>query len=1072
MTSHNDSSIFTNLPGSTLLDRFKSILPIAQSLDVVVGYFRMSGFNQLYEAFDSVDQIRILVGLSVDQQTFTFIDQVNNSQQQQRELDILAGQEVREIYAKTIAEEVNAVHDERAIRESHRMFVDMISRGKLEIRAHKERNIHAKVYIVRNRPSSPDYGRFITGSSNFSANGFVDQYEFNVEFKQRREVEAAEEIFEKWWSEGVDVTQEYVDAGKQTGPLNDEISPYQMYLKFLTEYFRNHLVDRPIYDSGEFGGGGFKKLQYQIDAVLAAQHILTSYGGVFLADVVGLGKTYMAALLALQLDGPCLVIAPPALLNEKSAGSWVNVFRSMGVSRYKCVSIGLLQKTIEEGVADFKYVIVDESHRFRTSDNQRFSDLKEICQGKGVILLSATPYNNRPEDILSQLSLFQDPLASTIPGVRNLNEFFKRLSDRFNGVTRIDDPALYLKISQQNAQELRNKVLRYVMVRRTRSEIAEYYADDLRAQNITFPEVKDPIPLFYQLTPTESRVYDQTITILKPGGLHYARYQPITQMYYTGRFDKQAEQGARNLAGFMRILLVKRLESSFFAFKQTLHRFVQSYEYMLQSLDQGWVYTSKTHSRKIFEFIERGDFDSIDELVADERIEKYPSQEFTPLFRQHLIEDLESLRAIQQDWQAIQRDPKWEEFRRVLQTPRNDDLDFQRGKLVIFSEFSDTAQQLVEHLQTIEPRTRLYSSKSKDNDRDWVVQNFDANVPLDKQVDDVRIIVTTDVLAEGVNMHRSRVVINYDLPWNPSKMMQRVGRVNRVGTKFPTLYTVNFFPSDQGNDQIALTQSARAKITAFIHLLGNDARLLEEDEEIVSHQYFDNLNSKSTITGPDESQSELQYLRIIMQIKEHQPELYQQIIKLPRKIFTVRRRNHIRQTGLVSYFRHGELDRFWYSEPGHQPIELDFFAMATYLQATDQEHRGSINEISMFDLLNEHKRAEAAERQSHQRTNTTVTGNASRILARLNDRQLKLAIQPVADKRTFVDRVKRAIQAGRLDTTRLRRIHDGLSQTNNPDQILTVLRTNVPDSFLGEARPSAAKLPSEYDGVVLAEYFE
>lgn len=1070
MSAHNDDAIFTNQPGSTLLDRFKSVLTVAQSLDVVVGYFRMSGFNQLYESLNTVDTIRILVGLSVDQQTFTFIDQVN--QAQQSELNILSSQEIRETYAKTIADEVNAVHDERAIRESHRMFVEMIQSGKLEIRAHPSRNIHAKVYIMRNRPGHTDYGRFITGSSNFSANGFVDQYEFNVEFKQRRDVQPAERIFEQWWSEGVDVTQEYVDAGKQTGPLNDEITPYQMYLKFLAEYFRNHLVDRPIYDSGEFGGGGFKKLQYQIDAVFTAQHILTSYGGVFLADVVGLGKTYMAALLALQLDGPCLVIAPPALLDSTSAGSWVNVFRTMGVSRYKCVSIGKLRQTIDEGIADFKYVIVDESHRFKSEDTERYSYLKEICQGKGVILLSATPYNNRPEDILSQLSLFQDPLASTIPGMRNLRDFFNRLSGRIQGVSRVDDPEIYLELSRQNAQELRNKVLRYVMVRRTRSEIAEFYADDLKAQNIIFPEVKDPVPLFYQLTPDESRIYDRTIEMLKPGGLHYARYQPITKLYYTGKFDKQAEQGARNLAGFMRILLVKRLESSFFAFKQTLRRFIQSYEYMLQSLDQGWVYTSKTQSRKVFEFIERGDFDSIDELVADERAEKYAAQDFTPLFRQHLLEDLEVLQAIEHDWRTLDRDPKWDTFQQILHTKIANDLDMRREKLVIFSEFSDTAEQLVAHLQTIEARTMLFSSRSKHDERERVVKNFDANVPAENQVDDARIIVTTDVLAEGVNMHRSRVVINYDLPWNPSKLMQRVGRVNRVGTRFPALYTLNFFPSDQGNDEIALTQSARAKITAFIHLLGNDARLLDEDEEIVSHKYFDNLNSKSTITGPDESQSELQYLRVIMQIKEQQPELYHQIMNLPRKIFTVRRGDSTRQTGLVSYFRHGELDRFWYSEPGNQPIELDFFAMATYLQATDKEPRGRINEISMFDLLNEHKRAEADERQSHQHTNMTVTGNASRILARLNDRQLKLAIQPVAEKRVFVERVKRAIQAGRLDTTRLKRIHDGLSKTNNPDEMLNLLRINVPDSFLGEARQSVAKRPNEYDGVVLAEYFE
>lgn len=1071
MTTNNDNGVYTNEKGSTLLDRFKSVLTVAQALDVVVGYFRMSGFNQLFESFKTVDEIRILVGLNIDQQSFTFIDQLNQAKQLQLDL---AQQEVREVYAKTISDEVNSVHDERAIRESHRMFMDMIQSGKLKIRAHPSRNIHAKVYIIRNRqPPSPDYGRVITGSSNFSANGFVDQYEFNVELKDQSQVVKSLAIFEEWWKDSVDVTQEYVDAGRTTGPLNDEITPYHLYLKFLTEYFRNHLVDRPMIDTGEFGGGGFKKLQYQIDAVLAAQHILASYGGVFLADVVGLGKTYMAALLALQLDGPCLVIAPPALLNSASAGSWVNVFRSMGVSRYKCVSIGKLQQTIDDGIADFKYVIVDESHRFKSNSAERYSLLKEICQGKGVILLSATPYNNHPGDIYSQIALFQDPLASTIPGVRNLNEFFSRLAGRIKGVDRSEDPETYLTLSRQNAQELRNKVLRYVMVRRTRSEIAEFYAKDLKAQNIIFPEVKDPISLFYQLTPHEDRIFENTIKMLERGNLHYARYQPITKEYYKGRIGKPSDQGADNLAGFMRILLVKRLESSFFAFKQTLRRFIQSYEYMLSSFDAGWVYTSKNASGKLFDLLERGDFDSIDALIEDERVEKYPAEDFTPLFRKHLVEDLETLRAIEADWHTIDRDPKWEEFKRAVQTTRIDDLDLRRDKLVIFSEFSDTAAQLVAHLQTIEPRTKLFSSRSKENDRDWVVRNFDATVSADQQSDDVRIIVTTDVLAEGVNMHRSRVVINYDLPWNPSKLMQRVGRVNRVGTKFPYLYTINFFPSEQGNNEIALTQSARSKITAFIHLLGNDARLLEEDEEIVSHGYFDELTSGQTVKTADESgASELKYLRLIMQIKQEQPELYKMIMQLPRKIFSVRKAQSGHERGLVSYFRHGELDRFWYSATTQDPREIDFFEMVQYLECLANEPRGKLNELTFFEMLTRHKQAESDERHAVDDNATSLAGNASRIIRLLSDKQFRLSIAPVAEKRMFVERVKRAIQAGRLDDIRLRKIHDALSRTDNPDVMIAALRTHVPESFLRDPNQPQSRTQTGYDGVVLAEFVE
>jgi superfamily II DNA/RNA helicase len=142
----------------------------------------------------------------------------------------------------------------------------------------------------------------------------------------------------------------------------------------------------------------------------------------------------------------------------------------------------------------------------------------------------------------------------------------------------------------------------------------------------------------------------------------------------------------------------------------------------------------------------------------------------------------------------------------------------------------------------VEEKTLLFSSASSAELRRAVIANFDAN--SQSPSDDYRILVTTDVLAEGVNLHRSATVINYDIPWNPSRMMQRIGRVNRFGTKFKTIFTYNFFPTDEGNDEIALTESAKSKIHAFITLLGNDARLLTGDEQITSHNLFDRINSK------------------------------------------------------------------------------------------------------------------------------------------------------------------------------------------------------------------------------------
>ena len=149
--------------------------------------------------------------------------------------------------------------------------------------------------------------------------------------------------------------------------------------------------------------------------------------------------------------------------------------------------------------------------------------------------------------------------------------------------------------------------------------------------------------------------------------------------------------------------------------------------------------------------------------------------------------------------------------------------------------------------------------------------------------------MSTEVLSEGVNLHRSNIVINYDIPWNPTRLIQRVGRVNRVDTKFDTIHTYNFFPTEEGNDLIKLKEAAEAKIHAFIEMLGADARLLTEGEEIKSHDLFAKLTSKKTITGEDEEEeSELEYLTEIREVRDKQPDLFARIKRLPKKARSTR----------------------------------------------------------------------------------------------------------------------------------------------------------------------------------------
>ena len=1073
----------TNQGENTLSKRLEKILPLTHDFDCLVGYFFISGFFRLYPALESVKKVRILIGLKNEQVVHGLIQIAKDGSSESTP----STAEIKATFGGMMRKELVQAEDTLAIETGVRKFIEWIRSGKLEVKLYREQNIHAKVYIMTPEYPDPDVGTgwVITGSSNFSHSGFEGNLEFNVLLREPEEHDYALHRFNELWEDGVDVKDVHdtiINTVEKESPFAF-FTPYELYLKFLADYFRDYLGDRSKLNTENLPQN-FRKLQYQEDAVFTAQQMLKTYGGVFISDVVGLGKTYISALLALQLDGRCLVIAPPSLLDENSPGSWPRVFRDFCIPGHKFVSIGKLEEVIEQGVEFYKYVFIDESHRFKGDSTQRYELLTRICQGKGVILVSATPYNNTLDDIYSQLKLFQPARNSTIPGLRNLEAFFDKLRNRLKGLHRLHDAEKYVAAVEQNAHELRERVLKYTMVRRTRREIEEFYGDDLKKQKIWFPKVSDPVPLLYQLNHTESAVFTDTLERITSADFHYARYQPLNPEYYTGDIEDRAVQGQRNLVRFMRILLVKRLESSFHAFQETLARFIKSHELVLQAFDDGFVYTSLKHSNKVLEFIEEGDDDAIDALIAQEKAEKFAAAKFTPVFRKHVASDLAALRGIQASWKSIKRDPKWIEFKRELTTT------FARGKLVIFTEFADTARYLAERIKKeVDDQTLFFSSASSPEQRRAVIANFDAN--FQSQSDDYRILITTDVLAEGVNLHRSATVINYDIPWNPSHMMQRVGRVNRVGTKFKALFTYNFFPTDEGNDEIALTEAAKSKIHAFITLLGNDARLLTGDEQITSHNLFDRINSKESAEGAEqEVKSELKYLRHILDVKEKQPELFQRILALPRKARSTR--FHAPEPGpadnpdattprpdrpaVITYFRQDRLDKFFRSHAEiERAEELDFFTTAETLETTASEKRREIPPEQFYPLLDKNKDGFQSATTPGVETLLPATaagsGNEAIILKRLRARSFRNSDALSAEDRKFAAAVHQIIADGRVGKATIRKVKEAFDKTDDPVAMVAILRKDIARQYLLGPTPKPDKdAPLAPREVILSSY--
>ena len=362
---NNDLTFITNRPGSNLLERFKVLIKSnTRYFDCLVGYFYTSGFYRLYKSLEHVERIRILIGIRTDRQTLDLIEMSKNQTE-----SIFSHAETKEKFINKILEEMEKSDDRYSVEEGIQKFIEWLINGKseepnkkpkLQIRAYPSQNIHAKLYIMTFAEGDRDKGRVITGSSNFTQSGLVDNLEFNVELKNSSDYDFAINAFNDLWEKSIDVSQEYIETIRKKTWLNENITPYELYLKFLYEYLKEKINLDQEETTTTYVPQDFMNLEYQREAVSDAKNKLEEYGGVFLSDVVGLGKTYISAMLAQKLDGRSLVICPPILKNY-----WENTLQDFHVSA-TVESLGKLDDIIEmTKQREYKNVFIDEAHRFR-----------------------------------------------------------------------------------------------------------------------------------------------------------------------------------------------------------------------------------------------------------------------------------------------------------------------------------------------------------------------------------------------------------------------------------------------------------------------------------------------------------------------------------------------------------------------------------------------------------------------------------------------------------------------------------------------------------------------------------
>jgi len=1069
---HTDTTFFTNEHGSTLLDRFMRTLKDTQYFDVLVGYFRSSGFYQMYEAIEKVDKTRILVGLGVDEESYKTINEYQN----QTVMDFDSHANAKKEYQKNLIREIEKSKEvDKRLEIGIRKFIEFLQTDcpdrdndirqmgngkKLEIKAYPTKNIHAKVYISRYHEDDKEYGSVITGSSNFSLSGLVANREFNVQLKDRRDVDYALDQFENLWKDAVDISEEFVDAVKNKTWLNDSIQPYELYLKLIYEYMQEDINLEENFES--IVPEGFIKLDYQEQAVRQGMKKLEEHNGVFLADVVGLGKTFITAQLLQQLRGKILVICPP-LLKEY----WEQSLRDFYVPA-KVESLGKLEHIIRKGIDRWDYIVVDEAHRFRNEATQSYADLLDICRGKKVILVGATPLNNTIDDIFAQLKLFQAPKNSNIQGIKNLEKFFNGLRKKLKKFEKHDPE--YQEMIREVSKEIREKILKHVMVRRTRNDVVNFFKKDIEQQGLVFPEVSDPQKIVYEYEGELEHIFRSTIRSL--ADFRYARYIPL--LYYTGNkglteFEKQQQ---RNVGGFMKGILVKRLESSFFAFKQSVQRFIKSYERFIDMYNEGTVYISKKVN--VYDLLDNDDFEKLEKAVEEERAQKYDSKDFRKDFLTDLQHDLEVLKQVWSLWKDVEEDPKLSTF--IQELKQHEKL--KKKQLVVFTESKETGDYLYEHLiEEFPGQVMFYSSEGGRNTdkqltsthavaRDIILNNFDPSSKTPSK--DLRILIATDILAEGINLHRSNIIINYDLPWNPTRVLQRAGRVNRLGTRHSNVYIFNFFPTTHSDEHLGLELNITNKIQMFHDILGEDAKYLSDGEEVSSQQLFDTLNNKKAYTGEDEEgDSELKYLEMMRNLRDNDPDLFEKIKKLPKKARSGRKTTTVEKDKLVTFFRLGKLKKF-YSNQGGESEEITFFDAVNLLECRPETKRASIPSEKYFHMLNTNKAR--FELDTTQGEEDKVKGGAS------NVKYIEKRMKDVAFRRykgftdsdeEFILGVKQMIQQGLMAKKTAQKIKKELEKEDDPLQILHILKRHIRSVAVDEIQNGKSPITRE---VILSGY--
>ena len=784
-------------------------------LSIATGYFNPEGFNLLVDRLARLAKVRLLIGAEPIPPPAKPLRMPNDPPPERFEKKLL--DEALKLNSKGLEQDRNLLEFSPETDHAVKRLLAFLASGRIEVRRYEKAFLHGKAFLF-----ASDEG-VIAGSSNFTAAGLTRNLELNLGRYDPTPVQKVNDWFEALWADAVPYDLAAVYAARY-----EPYPPYLIYLRVLWERYKDELTEEAQ------GKPRIPLTTFQNDGIFRALRIAEKYNGVLIADGVGLGKSFIGGELIRQAVEErrqrALLIAPAALRD----GTWAR-FADKHQLYLECVSYEeLTAGRLNCEPNQYALIVVDEAQAFRNPITDRAKALRALLQGrppKTLVLMSATPVNNSLWDLYYLLTYFiKNDAAFADEGIRSLK-------DRFNEAMKEDPDDL--------KPDVLFDILDTTTVRRTRHFVRRYYPND-RVKDHRGREIPVQFPdphvraLNYSLDDVLPGFFDEFEEALAPEHgdpkLTLARYAPHN--YLPGALLDPRELA---LVGLLRSGLLKRFESSAHAFATTCENMARAHDVFLDGLDNGMILTAEG----IEEWQQLDSDEALQELMADTRRSIPATGYDAGKLRADVMRDRDLLEDFAQRSRRVTRknDPKLkvlaDELLRSLQQAEHDGLGEEdvgnKRKVILFSYFYDTVDWIMDYLEDLLAtdkrlaayRGRLACVAGEDScrgvSREKAVFGFapeSSEAPPNREDNLYDILVTTDVLAEGMNLQQCRNIINYDLPWNPMRLVQRHGRIDRIGSTHRDVYLHCYFPDVRLEKLLELESRLRRKLAQAAAAVG------------------------------------------------------------------------------------------------------------------------------------------------------------------------------------------------------------------------------------------------------------